>query len=187
MSDSSIRIPRHEKVILVDPHDRKIGELEKVAAHRYGMLHRAFSVFIFRQTEGVWQLLLQQRSWTKYLAAGLWTNTCCSHPRPGEMLKTAAERRLHWEMGIKAKLQEVGTFHYVAPFDNGLTENEIDHVFIGRYDPQQEITLHPEEVECSLWVDLDALSASLRADPKKYTPWFKPALELALAHKDQLG
>ncbi len=171
-----------EMIILVDPRDRKIGEIEKILAHEYAMLHRAFSVFIFRQRNGVLELLLQQRSKEKYHAGGLWTNTCCSHPHPGETVRMSAEKRLQEEMGIKAKLREVGKFHYVAQFDNGLTENEIDHVFIGMYqnDDEQEIPINPKEVESYEWMDIQTLQKQLALHPKKYTPWFKPALELAL-------
>ncbi len=169
-------------LILVDPYDRQIGELGSLLVHRYAMLHRAFSVFIFREREGVLELLLQQRSLSKNLGAGLWTNTCCSHPRPGEQLREAAENRLVVEMGIRADLDEVGSFHYTASFDNGFTENEIDHVFVGTYDPLQDIAINREEVEQSHWEEVEALKKALSTQPKKYTPWFKRALELALAN-----
>lgn len=177
-----------EKVILVDPSDRKIGEMEKILAHKFGMLHRAFSVFIFRKQKGKLELLLQQRNQNKYHAGGLWTNTCCSHPRINETNKEAAENRLKYEMGIEAKLKRVGKFHYIAQFKNGMTENEIDHVWIGMYEGNN-IPYNPEEVENYKWVDIGTLEKDLRQFPERYTPWFKQALELALSEvqKDEVG
>ncbi len=172
----------NENIILVDPEDRKIGEIEKILAHEYAMLHRAFSVFIFRKRHGKLQLLLQQRSKKKYHGGGLWTNTCCSHPHPGEDTLKSAEKRLKDEMGIKANLTELGKFHYVAQFDNGLTENEIDHVLVGTYEAD-EIPINSNEVENYQWIDVDTLKQELATNPTKYTPWFKQALELALIHK----
>lgn len=169
-----------ENIILVDPKDRKLGEIEKLIAHEYAMLHRAFSVFIFRERHHGLQLLLQQRSKKKYHGGGLWTNTCCSHPHPGETVLASAEKRLKEEMGIRAKLREIGKFHYVAQFENGLTENEIDHVLIGHYDAD-EIPINVKEVEDYCWMNVKSLQKELNTMPKKFTPWFKQALELSLA------
>lgn len=126
---------KSKQVILVDPRDKKIGAEEKIIAHRFAMLHRAFSVVILRFTGKKLETLIQQRSKSKYHAAGLWSNTCCSHPHPGEKsLIKSAEKRLYAEMKIKTKLIKKGVFHYIAQFANGMNENEIDHVFIGYYD-----------------------------------------------------
>ena len=168
-----------ENVILVDPEDHPMGEIEKITAHRYAMLHRAFSVFVFRRRNNKLELLLQQRNKTKYHSGGLWTNTCCSHPHPGEDLIQSAEKRLKNEMGIAVKLKAIGKFHYVAPFANGLTENEIDHVLIGNYNAN-DILINPDEVQTYRWISITALQHDLATHPKKYTPWFKQALTLVL-------
>lgn len=168
-----------EDIILVDPKDNQIGTIEKILAHEYGMLHRAFSIFLFRKRFEKLECLLQQRSTKKYHAAGLWTNTCCSHPHPGESLIESAEKRLQFEMGIQAPLNEVGTFHYIAQFDNGLTENELDHVIIGYYD-YDDIPVNPDEVADFEWIEVNELQRKLANDAKTYTPWFQQALEIAL-------
>lgn len=168
-----------EMIILVDPDDNKIGEIEKIRAHRYGMLHRAFSVLLFRERDNLLETLLQKRSAIKYHCGGLWTNTCCSHPRSGEDLKSAAVARLKNEMGIEVPLQEVGTFHYIAQLDRGMVENEVDHVFIGTYD-ENEFVVNPDEVDDFLWMNINTLQNELVNFPQKYTPWFKKALDLAL-------
>jgi diphosphomevalonate decarboxylase len=168
-------------VILVDPEDRKIGQIEKILAHQYAMLHRAFSVFIFRKKNNQLELLIQQRNKDKYHSGGLWTNTCCSHPRPGEKIASAAKRSLKHEMGIEARLKNVGKFHYVAQFDNGLLENEIDHVFIGHYD-NEKIPVNPTEVDDYRWREISDLKKELDKNPKAFTPWLKQALEIALKH-----
>jgi isopentenyl-diphosphate delta-isomerase type 1 len=168
-----------KSVILVDPDDKKIGVMEKLIAHRYGMLHRAFSVFVFRRKGRSLELLLQKRNKDKYHAGGLWTNTCCSHPQPKETTKDSAEKRLKKEMGIVVKLREAGVFHYIAQFDNGLTENEIDHVFVGFYE-KEKIRPDAEEVEDHRWMTMNALKKDLKANPSKYTPWFAKALKVAL-------
>src|ERR1043165_7585171 len=119
-----------EKVILVNERDEETGEMEKMEAHRKGILHRAFSVFIFNNKN---EMLLQQRALHKYHSGGLWTNTCCSHPRPGEETLSAAKRRLVEELNVDATIQWSFDFIYEANFDNGLYEHEYDHVFIGIY------------------------------------------------------
>ena len=130
----------NQKVILVDDRDNEIGTMEKMEAHYTPNLHRAFSVFVFN-TRG--QMLLQQRAKTKYHSGGLWTNTCCSHPYPGEEIEAAATRRLEQEMGFTTPLTKAFDFIYQATFDNGLTEYEFDHVFIGEYDGD----VHPAKDE----------------------------------------
>ncbi len=157
-----------ERVILVDERDQPLGTMEKMEAHRQGLLHRAISVFIFNR-EG--RLLLQQRALHKYHSGGLWTNTCCSHPSPGEETSAAAHRRLREEMGLETPLHFAFTFLYHAPFDNGLVEHELDHVFIGRTD--QIPTVNPEEVADYRWVSMAEIEREIQADPEAYTAWFK--------------
>lgn len=162
-----------EQVILVDENDNPIGTAEKLQAHREGLCHRAFSVFIF--CNGL--LLLQQRAQEKYHSPGLWTNTCCSHPRPGEEIISAAQRRLQEEMGLQVALTSVGRFHYIAHFNNGLVENEVDHVLMGIID-QQVITPNSIEVAAYRWVSIADLEKELTHTPQKFTPWLKCALEI---------
>jgi isopentenyl-diphosphate delta-isomerase type 1 len=169
-----------ENVILVDEHDQPIGIEEKLAAHRAGKLHRAFSVFIVRNFNDNVEILLQQRQLHKYHSPGLWTNTCCSHPRPGESIEAAATRRLYEEMGIKSNLQAIGHFIYKAPFDNGLIEHELDHVLIGEcHTPFQ---VNPEEVAATRWVPWQTLEADIESHPEHYTAWLKPALGVVKAY-----
>ncbi|MBK1440571.1 isopentenyl-diphosphate Delta-isomerase [Parapedobacter sp. ISTM3] len=158
-----------ENVILVDEYDHELGVMEKLQAHQQGMLHRAISVFVFDK-EG--RLLLQQRAAHKYHSANLWTNTCCSHPNPGEAASAAAHRRLHEEMGLKTPLTFAFTFVYRAAFDNGLVEHEFDHVFIG-----QAAGLHPtpnpDEVATYRWASAAEIEHELHTHPEVYTEWFK--------------
>lgn len=168
----------NQNIVLVDPDDNAIGEIEKVRGHQFGMLHRAFSVFIFRVFKDKLQTLIQLRHKQKYHGGGLWSNTCCSHPHPGENLKAAAEKRLQEEIGIDAKLQEVGMFHYIAKMDNGMTENENDHVFIGYLD-SEEAHFNTDEVEKTAWVDVVPLFEAIDRNPHHYTPWLKEALTIA--------
>jgi isopentenyl-diphosphate Delta-isomerase len=168
-----------EQVILVNPQDEPIGVMEKMEAHQKGLLHRAFSVFIFN-TKG--EMLLQQRAITKYHSGGLWTNTCCSHPAPGESTAAAASRRLQEEMGFQTPLKESFSFLYKTPFDNGLTEHEIDHVFIGEY--EAAIEPNPAEVEAYEYRSMDSIKAAIEHTPQLFTSWFKiafPVLETYLA------
>ena len=166
-----------EHVILVDPDDNPLGTAEKLAAHRAGLCHRAFSIFIIRQAVTV-EILLQQRAHNKYHSPGLWTNTCCSHPRPDEDIVSAGQRRLSEEMGIVTPLRPAGKFHYVARFDNGLTENEIDHVLVGSLtDPVFQV--NPDEVQAWRWVSLPDLHAEITRAPDTFTPWLKEALDMA--------
>jgi len=161
-----------EYVILVDAQDRETGTMEKLEAHRQGLLHRAFSVFVFN-SQG--QLLLQQRALHKYHSAGLWTNTCCSHPRPGESAADAAHRRLREEMGMDCKLHFKDTFIYKTPFENGLTEYELDHVFMGQSNTQPVI--NPEEVAAFAWETPEQIRGQMAAHPGRYTTWFRIAME----------
>lgn len=170
-------------VILVDENDQEIGTAEKLTAHQNNLLHRAFSIFIFREEETTerLELLLQQRALHKYHSGGLWTNTCCSHPRSGETLIVSAKRRLQEELGIEAPLKKVGSFYYNTHFSNGLSEHEIDHVLVGIVKSQQVITPNSDEVHAYRWVDLDVLQSELETQPHEFTPWFKQALQVVKA------
>lgn len=164
-------------VILVDQADRPVGRMEKQEAHRKGLLHRAFSVFLLDGSK----LLIQRRALDKYHCGGLWSNTCCSHPAPGEPVLLAAERRLDEELGIKnARLRELDTFLYRAAFPNGLAEHELDHVLLGEY--SGPVRPDPMEIAQVRWIDLEELQRDLQAFPQWYTPWFPPALTLVLRH-----
>lgn len=161
--------------MIVNAGGGAVGTMDKMAAHRSGTLHRAFSVFIFN-SKG--QLLLQQRALDKYHSGGLWTNTCCSHPRLGERTSDAAYRRLREEMGMECELTELFQFSYRHEFENGLIENEYDHVFMGISD---ELPLpNPDEVGDFRYIDTDLLLFELLEQPDKYTPWFKICLEQVL-------
>ncbi|TAE84394.1 MAG: isopentenyl-diphosphate Delta-isomerase [Bacteroidetes bacterium] len=162
----------HEFVILVDDQNNEIGVMEKQEAHEKALLHRAFSVFIFNDKR---ELLLQQRALTKYHSAGLWTNTCCSHPRIGEQTKDAAQRRLKEEMGIETPLLEKGTFIYKAAFDNGLTEHELDFIYTGTYNHAPII--NTQEVNAYRWLSLEKVQEDIALYPDNYTVWFKIILE----------
>lgn len=159
-----------DEVILVDALDQQIGVMEKMEAHEKALLHRAFSVFLFnRQGE----MLLQQRAWSKYHSGGQWTNTCCSHPRPGESTQHAANRRLQEEMGIQTEINKVFDFTYQAPFDNGLVEHEYDHVFVGEY--EGAIQPNPDEVADFKFESLLNIEEQIHTAPEEFTPWFKIA------------
>jgi isopentenyl-diphosphate delta-isomerase len=157
-----------EEVILVDADDRPIGRAPKLAAHRDGWLHRAVSVQL-RDGEG--RLLLQKRRLDKYHSGGLWTNTCCGHPRPGESVAVAARRRLDEEMGIRCELLPLFTATYRADVDRGLIEHELVHVFGGEY--SGEVHPHPEEAEAFAWVAPDDLIAAVARTPEQYSVWFR--------------
>ena len=171
-----------EKVILVNHSDDAIGTMEKMKAHEQPVLHRAFSVFIFN-SKG--EMLLQRRAGEKYHSGGLWTNACCSHPRPGEATAVAAARRLAEEMGFSTPLEKVFDFVYEASFENGLHEHEFDHVFIGEY----EGLIEPDPVEVSefRYVKMDDLAASLESNPEEYTAWFAIAFPRIAQWKKQAG
>lgn len=159
---------KEEQVILVNEKNEKIGLMPKMEAHEKALLHRAFSVFIFNDNN---DLMLQQRALEKYHSPGLWTNTCCSHQRDGETNIQAGKRRLEEEMGFVVDLQESISFIYKAPFDNGLTEHEYDHVLIGKYNGDPSINL--DEVASWKWMPIESIKADITLHPHIYTEWFK--------------
>lgn len=161
-----------DNVILVDENDNQVGLMPKLEAHQKGLLHRAFSVFIFNKD---YKLLLQKRALSKYHSGGLWTNTCCSHPRENEDIFDAANRRLYEEMGIKTSLRKVYDFIYKAELDNNLIENEFDHVFYGIYDDNP--TLNLNEASDFKWIDMHSLNLDIKDNPQDYTIWFKIAFD----------
>lgn len=157
-----------EQVILVNEKDEQIGLMPKLEAHEKAVLHRAFSVFILNEKN---EIMLQQRASHKYHSPLLWTNTCCSHQREGETNIQAGTRRLYEEMGFSADLKELFHFIYKAPFDNGLTEHELDHVMIGYYNDAPEI--NPDEVESWKWMCIEDVKNDMQSHPEIYTVWFK--------------
>lgn len=161
-----------ERVILVDLQDQELGSMEKMEAHKQGKLHRAFSVVLFN-SKG--EMLLQRRSAHKYHSSGLWTNTCCSHPQPGEPMKVAIQRKLKQEMGIDLLPDYAFKFHYRAELDNGLIENEIDHVYTGVFDG--EPVSNPEEVESCKFENLATIRKKIFDKPEDYTAWFRLIIE----------
>ncbi|MCD6066083.1 MAG: isopentenyl-diphosphate delta-isomerase [Bacteroidetes bacterium] len=167
-----------EQVILVNEQDKELGTMEKMQAHLEGKLHRAFSVFIF-DTAG--RLLLQKRALDKYHSAGLWTNTCCSHPRPGETTADAALRRLEEEMGMRCELKHIFSFVYKAGMENGLTEHEYDHIFFGSY--SESPSINREEVSEWKYESLAAIAENMKAHPDQYTVWFKLVFERILEQR----
>lgn len=166
-----------EQVILVNENDEQIGLMPKMEAHEKAVLHRAFSVFIFNSNN---ELMLQQRAAHKYHSPLLWTNTCCSHQRDGETNIEAGTRRLQEEMGFTTSLKETTSFIYKAPFDNGLTEHELDHIMIGYY--EQAPVINPDEVEDWKWMPLENVSTDIAAQPELYTAWFKIIFEKFYEH-----
>jgi len=172
-------------VILVDEQDNPIGVHEKLDAHKQGLLHRAFSIFIFN-SKG--EMLLQQRAINKYHCGGLWTNACCSHPVPGEQTDLAAIRRIKEELGFMVPVQKIFDFVYTASFSNGLTEYEFDHVFVGEYDGV--IQYNPEEVMDISYKPLADISDLLQINPKQFTPWFAiafPKIEAWYKNQQELA
>ena len=157
-----------EQVILVDEQDNEIGLMEKMEAHRKGLLHRAFSVFVLN-SKG--DLMIHQRALHKYHSGGLWTNTCCSHPRKGETVEQAAHRRLMEEMGFDCPIEKQFDFIYRAELDSGLTEHEFDHLFIGRY--EEDPNINPDEVASWKWMAVDDVKEDIEVHPELYTEWFK--------------
>lgn len=159
------------KVVLVDKNNRKLGEMEKLEAHKKGLLHRAFSIFIYNSNG---ELLIQQRPKEKYHSGGLWSNTVCSHPMPGEKYLSAAHRRLKEEMGFDCPLKKKNCFIYKKEFENGLTENEYDCIFVGKYDGSPKP--NPVEVANWKWVTMSDLKKDIAKNPEKYTFWFREIL-----------
>ncbi len=166
-----------EYVVLVNENDKPLGTMEKQEAHVQGVLHRAFSVFLFNERG---ETLLQQRAETKYHSPLLWTNTCCSHPREGETYLEGAQRRLQEEMGITCSLEKKFQFIYKADVGQGLTEHELDHVFIGIFNDEPKINV--EEVADYRWATLDTVQHEIKNHPDKYTEWFKIIFEEYLHH-----
>lgn len=161
-----------EYVVLVDELDNKVGLMEKMEAHINPILHRAFSIFIFNSKN---EMLLQQRALSKYHTPGLWTNTCCSHPRDGESLHDATKRRLQEEMGMQCELKEAFSFIYKADVMQGLVEHEFDHVFIGTSDDLPII--NKDEVESFRYDTVENIKADIERNPQHYTAWFKIAFD----------
>jgi isopentenyl-diphosphate Delta-isomerase len=162
---------QEQLMILVNEQDEQIGTMPKMAAHEQGVLHRAFSIFLF---DDAGNMILQQRALSKYHSAGLWTNACCSHPSPNETVEQAALRRMQEELGIQTDLQKAFTFLYNAPMENGLTEHELDHVFIGTC--HQAIQFNTQEVAAIKSMPMMDLQQSINTNPELYTAWFKIAL-----------
>lgn len=160
------------EIILVNKNDQEIGTGEKMKVHQDGKLHRAFSIFVFNSKN---EMLLQKRAEAKYHCGGLWTNTCCSHPRSGELLEKEIHKRLQEEMGFDCELKEIGNFIYKVKFDNGLTEHEYDHVFTGEFNDKPNI--NPEEADDYQWISLEDLKKEIKKNPDDFTIWFKIALE----------
>ena len=161
-----------DNVILVDVDDNQIGLMPKLEAHEKGVLHRAFSVFIFNNKG---ELMLQRRALSKYHSPGLWTNTCCSHQRDGESNILAAKRRLNEEMGFVTELIEKTSFVYKANFDNGLTEHELDHIIVGKYNHSPVI--NSSEVDSWKWMSMEDIRNNINDQPHNYTAWFKIIFE----------
>jgi isopentenyl-diphosphate delta-isomerase len=157
-----------EHVILVNEKDQEIGLMPKLEAHQKAVLHRAFSVFIFNSEN---ELMLQQRASNKYHSPNLWTNTCCSHQRSGESNIQAGTRRLYEEMGFTTTLNEITSFIYKAPFDNGLTEHELDHIMVGYYN--EDPVINSDEVEDWKWMKIEDVKNDISLNPDLYTAWFK--------------
>jgi len=168
-----------EQVLLVNERDEVVGTMGKLEAHQVGALHRAFSIFLFDDQK---RLLLQKRAAGKYHSAGLWSNTCCSHPRPQEALEDAARRRLREEMGIDTPVEHRFSFLYKATFDNGLMEHELDHVFFGRWTGPARP--HPEEAEDWKYMILDELARDLFQRPECYTVWLRACWDQLRAQLD---
>lgn len=165
-----------EKVILVDSEDNEIGLMEKLEAHKKGLLHRAFSGFVFNKNH---ELLLQRRDFKKYHNGGLWSNTVCSHPRKGEKIEDAVKRRIFEELGFNADFKEIGKLVYKTSFPNGLTENEYDHICISLYN-NQKIIPNPDEVCDYKWISREELTKEINQNAENFTFWLRKILELNL-------
>ena len=171
---------KEELVILVDENDHQVGLMPKIEAHEKALLHRAFSVFVFNSKK---ELMIQQRAFHKYHSPGLWTNTCCSHQREGESNIDAGRRRLMEEMGFTVDLEDSISFIYKAPFDNGLTEHEYDHILLGDFEGEPD--LNPDEVAAWKWMSLEAIQEDMNVHPEIYTEWFKIIFEKFYNHIEQ--
>lgn len=171
---------KEEQVILVNERDEQIGLMPKMEAHKKALLHRAFSVFVFNDRN---ELMIQRRALDKYHSPGLWTNTCCSHQREGESNIDAGKRRLQEEMGFTTNLKDTISFIYKAPFDNGLTEHEFDHILVGYYNDEPH--LNPEEADDYKWVGLEELKLDMKKNPEIYTEWFKIIFDKYYKHLQQ--
>jgi isopentenyl-diphosphate Delta-isomerase len=168
---------QRDKVVTVNEQDEQLGTLDKLEAHQKGTLHRAFSIFILNKNN---ELLLQQRAATKYHSQNLWSNTCCSHPMPGEDTLEAAHRRLMEEMGFDCDLEFIFTLRYCSEVGNGLTENEMDHVYVGRYNGP--VNANPEEVQNYRFISIEKLLQLSAAEPQKFTAWLHLALPKFAQH-----
>ena len=157
-----------ENVILVDKNDTQIGLMSKLDAHKKGILHRAFSVFVLNNNN---EIMLQKRAYNKYHSAGLWTNTCCSHQREGENSVEAGKRRLLEEMGFETELKIITSFIYKVEFENGLTEHELDYLLIGKY--LKSPVINKQEVADWKWMKVELIADDIKLNPNNYTSWFK--------------
>ena len=157
-----------ENVILVDKNDTQIGLMSKLDAHKKGILHRAFSVFVLNNNN---EIMLQKRAYNKYHSGGLWTNTCCSHQREGENSIEAGKRRLLEEMGFETELKIITSFIYKVEFENGLTEHELDYLLIGKY--LKSPVINKQEVADWKWMKVELIADDIKLNPKNYTSWFK--------------
>lgn len=166
-----------DRVVLVDASDRPHGTADKLEAHEQGWLHRAFSVFVFDADD---HLLLQQRHPAKYHSGGLWSNTCCSHPRPNEPVAEAATRRMQEEMGFSCPVEHAFGFQYEAQVTDTLTEHEYDHVFIARTATRPDVRPNSTEVADWTWIDLPSLRAHVDTEPEAFTVWFRLLLDRVL-------
>jgi len=162
---------KKDHVILVNERDEWVGSMEKIAAHQAGKLHRAFSVFVLNDQN---EMLVQQRADGKYHSGGLWSNACCSHPRPGESTLTAAHRRLKQELGFDCELRALFHLRYSLGVGNGLVENEYDHIFIGTY--SKPVVPDSEEVKAYNYISLSQLADWMAKEPDSFTGWFKLAM-----------
>jgi len=157
-----------ENVILVDKNDTQIGLMSKLDAHKKGILHRAFSVFVLNNNN---EIMLQKRAYNKYHSGGLWTNTCCSHQREGENSVEAGKRRLLEEMGFETELKIITSFIYKVEFENGLTEHELDYLLIGKY--LKSPVINKQEVADWKWMKVELIADDIKLNPNNYTSWFK--------------
>lgn len=157
-----------ENVILVDKNDTQIGLMSKLDAHKKGILHRAFSVFVLNNNN---EIMLQKRAYNKYHSGGLWTNTCCSHQREGENSIEAGKRRLLEEMGFETELKIITSFIYKVEFENGLTEHELDYLLIGKF--LKSPVINKQEVADWKWMKVELIADDIKLNPNNYTSWFK--------------